>query len=63
MLLETKYGLWFHMPSAAEVENEGFVQLADPAVIGPVDSELAGDAELRGDAELPDGAGPSEAAG
>jgi hypothetical protein len=58
MSLATQYGLRFHMPSGAEVENEGFGQLADPVVIGPVDAESPGD-----DVELPDGAEPSDAVG
>src|ERR1700722_17894494 len=45
------------MPSAAEVEYEGFVQLADLAVGGP------DDAGLPDGAELPDGAGPMDPAG
>jgi hypothetical protein len=56
------------MPSGAEVENEGFVQLADPAVTGAVDAGvpdglglpdgmgLADGAALPDGAELPDAA-------
>jgi hypothetical protein len=68
MLLKTKYGLRFHMPSSAEVVYDGFVQLADPAATGAVDAGLPdgegladdavppGDAALRDGAALPDGA-------
>jgi hypothetical protein len=56
------------MPSGAEVENEGFVQLADPAVTGAVDAEvpdglgLPDGMGLADGAALPDGAGLPDAA-
>jgi hypothetical protein len=45
------------MPSSAEVEYEGFVQLADPAVTGP------DEAGLPDGAELPDRVGRLDAIG
>jgi hypothetical protein len=63
MLLETKYGLWFHMPSAAEVENEGLVHLADPAITGSVDTGRPDDIAPPDGEGLPDGAVRPDAAG
>ena len=42
------------MPSGAEVENDGFAQLADPAVTGAVD------AGVPDGLALPDGLGPAD---